>query len=181
MFSLRMRCFFDIFLHAPFFILFLKSVPQAMTTPPPADVEFFWYFFTFSFFLFFKICTTGDDDSPPGICGNCGEEEYLCAHCDFVSFFFSSPYLFLFFGGGLCHLYAYICNHHQSPLFYCANCGEDEYICAHCAFVIFFLWFFCLKVSSAFVQSPLEYLCMYKPKPIKPKRKRPKPNNPKPN
>lgn len=30
--------FFDIFLHAHFFY-FLKSVPQAMTTPPPAYVE----------------------------------------------------------------------------------------------------------------------------------------------
>ena len=26
----------------------------------------------------------GDDSSPPGTCAGCGNEEYLCAHCDYV-------------------------------------------------------------------------------------------------
>ena len=94
------------------------------------------------FFNFFKICTTGDDDTPPGRCANCGEDEYLCAHCDFVSFqfFFKSSF--------------FLCC--ASFIFYCAHFGEDEYLCAHCDFVIFFV-----RSLLCLVKSPRVLVCEF--------------------
>ena len=96
--------------------------------------------------------------------------------------FFFQVLIYFYFLEAAFAIYMYIYVTTTKVLFFIAQIAARTSTYVHIVPLWFsFCDFFFLKVSSAFVQSPLEYLCMYKPKPIKPKRKRPKPNNPKPN
>ena len=89
---------------------------------------------------------TGEDASPPGICADCGDDEYLCAHCDFVRYIFVYMYTNTYpHTDQHTHTHTHTRTHththtHTHPrtdqhTHTCADCGDDEYLCTHCDFV----------------------------------------------